>query len=219
MATTCANCQQPIVSSYFTVGDKVACERCKFQLEAALAQPVGFGGFMRSLLLGSAAGLAGAAVWWGIRTATQYELGLIAIAIGYFVGMGVRSGSRGLGGLGFQILAVLLTYFWIAANYVPDVLAGWEAGEQAAQQEGGAEGSGEGGASGDPSGEQAPAPLRIAVAFALALALPFMLGFENVIGIAIIAFGLYQAWAMNRRAEIAVAGPFSLAPGAPATPA
>ena len=207
------------MSSYFTVGDKVACERCKFQLEAALAQPVGFGGFTRSLLLGSAAGLIGAAVWWGIRMATQYELGLIAIAIGYFVGMGVRSGSRGLGGLGFQILAVLLTYFWIAANYVPDVLTSWDDEAQAAQPAGLPVDGADADASEGESGERAPVAIRVAFAFALALALPFLMGLENIIGIAIIAFGLYQAWAMNRRTEIAVAGPFSLAPGAPATPA
>jgi hypothetical protein len=212
-SATCSACRQPIASTYYTLGDQVACERCKGELELALQRPAGFTGLARALVLGSAAGLIGAAVWYGIRVASGYELGIIAIAIGFFVGVAVKRGSGGRGGLAFQLLAVALTYFWIAANYAPDILAAMD-GEQAQSSD-----------PAPPGPEQesfgaAPAALKVGVALAMAMALPFLMGVENLIGILIIAFGLYQAWSINRLTRIAVAGPFSLAstpaPGASA---
>jgi hypothetical protein len=47
----------------------------------------------------------------------------------------------------------------------------------------------------------------------LALALPFLQGFSNLIGIAILAFGVYEAWRVNRRLKIEVSGPFAPGPG------
>jgi hypothetical protein len=42
-------------------------------------------------------------------------------------------------------------------------------------------------------------------------AIPFLAGFENIIGLVIIAIGLYEAWKLNKRAELNVAGPFKVA--------
>ncbi len=197
---TCSSCQQPIGASYFTVTGQVACERCKSAVEAVLQTSAGVGGFARALVLGSLAGIAGAAVWYGIRAVTGYELGLIAIGVGYFVGYGVRKGSGGRGGLAFQVLAVVLTYVWIAANYVPDIAAAF--GEADAAQEAGA---------GDVEGGEYPAPVFAFAVVSTALALPFLTGLENALGILIIGFALFEAWKINRRVEIAVAGPFALA--------
>lgn len=198
----CSACKQAIASSYFTVGGQVACERCKAEIELALQRSPGAGGVLRAVLLGSLAGLAGAAVWYGVRAATDYELGIIAIAIGWGVGTAVRHASGGRGGRGYQVLAVALTYFWIAANYVPDLVANF--GTQAADS-----------AEAEPVAET-PLAVKIALAAVLALALPFMQGFENVIGILIIGFGLYQAWQMTGRVVVAVEGPFSVGQGAAA---
>jgi hypothetical protein len=117
------------------------------------------------------------------------------------VGLGVRHGSGGRGGRGFQVLAVVLTYFWITANYVPDII------QAVVSHEGTAE---------------PPSPagflLAVVVLFGYAMASPFLMGIGNVIGILIISFGLYQAWKLNTPAAVAVAGPFRLAPAAPAAP-
>ena len=40
--------------------------------------------------------------------------------------------------------------------------------------------------------------------------LPFLMGFENAIGILIIGFALWQAFRMNARAKIELQGPFRL---------
>ncbi len=201
---TCGACKQPISGSYFTVGGQIACERCKSELELALQQRPGFGGFVRATLLGSLAGAAGAAVWYGVRAATDYELGLIAIAVGYGVGVAVKKGSGGRGGPLFQALAIALTYFWIAANYIPDIAANLN--EPTAEEAS----AGELGASADGTSSNLEGPAFAVAVVVTALALPFLMGFENAIGILIIGFALYEAWKINKRVAIPVAGPFAL---------
>jgi hypothetical protein len=49
--------------------------------------------------------------------------------------------------------------------------------------------------------------------FAVAAALPFLAGFENILGLLIIAFGLWEAWKLNKRQELEILGPLTI--GAP----
>ena len=44
--------------------------------------------------------------------------------------------------------------------------------------------------------------------FGLMLALPFLSGIENIIGIVIIAIGVYEAWKINKRP--AITGPHAV---------
>ena len=120
VGTTCAACNRPIESTYFAVGEKVVCPACVAQLNA----PPGGTKLSRlffASLLGIGAGLVGAAIWFAIRRFAGLEIGLVAIAVGLMVGAAVRKGSGGVGGRGYQILAVLITYCCIAANYMPDI--------------------------------------------------------------------------------------------------
>jgi len=43
---------------------------------------------------------------------------------------------------------------------------------------------------------------------------PFLAGFENILGLVIIGFALFQAWKMNRRAPLAISGPYAVGRGA-----
>jgi hypothetical protein len=54
--------------------------------------------------------------------------------------------------------------------------------------------------------------LALAFIVGLAFAAPFLAGAENVIGILIILFALYEAWKLNRRRPFVVAGPFQVTP-------
>ena len=143
----CGSCQQAIAGSYFTVGTQVTCERCKTDIELGLQQSPGASAFLRAILYGSLWGLLGATAWWAVRVFAGYEVGLIAVGIGYFVGRSVQRACGGRGGLRFRVLAVALTYFWIAANYVPDIVS-----ELASANESSTEVAGE-------SAEAAPAEL------------------------------------------------------------
>lgn len=44
------------------------------------------------------------------------------------------------------------------------------------------------------------------------LAMPFLAGMDNIIGLLIIGFGLYQAWSLNRKTVLDITGPFRIQP-------
>ena len=63
------------------------------------------------------------------------------------------------------------------------------------------------------SPEEQPGVLFSLLLFALVcLAAPFLAGFENIIGLLIIAIGLYEAWKLNQRLVVNITGPFEVAP-------
>jgi hypothetical protein len=249
----CAGCGQPIIDAYWQVNAAVACERCKNGLarERATRRP---GRFLLAGLYGTLAAAAGAAVWYAVRAATDYEFGLLAIFIGLGVGFAVKRGAQGRGGWAYQALAMFLTYMAIVSTYVPMLVKAL--GDQARAQEAAiaaapaAPGAlvrpassaatepaapapaatppaaptspAQPPAAGDaPAAAETPAPslggLLLALAFVLALAAaaPFLAGLENLMGLAIIGFGLYEAWKINRAQPLAVTGPFE-AKAAPA---
>jgi hypothetical protein len=193
---TCAACGRDIAGEYYTVNGHVTCAACRTAIADHGAGRAGTRGVLTAVGLGSAAGLAGAVVWWAIRRYASLEVGLIAIAIGHFVGLGVRRGSGGRGGRGFQVLAVVLTYFWITANYVPDIVQAVLDGDRPSE-------SGAAASFGSVA-------LAVVFLFGIAMAAPFLQGVGNIIGVLIISFGLWQAWKLNTATPLAVAGPFRL---------
>jgi hypothetical protein len=194
-AVTCLQCHQPVGEAYYEAAGKTVCERCKGQIEWHLAEGAGFVGFLKALAFGAAGGLLGAAAWYAVRVLSGgYQLALIAIAVGWLVGRGVNLGTAGRGGVGFQVLAVLLTYTSIVMQYVPDI---WQGLAQSQQFAGPAR------------------VLALVIAVPLAFAVPFFGLPQNVIGLLIIGFGLMQAWRMNARPQVAFSGPYRVAPVAP----
>ena len=61
--------------------------------------------------------------------------------------------------------------------------------------------------------------VSLALFAVLILALPFLGGFANILGLVIIGIGVYEAWKINRRVPLVIAGPFPApAPGPTAFP-
>jgi hypothetical protein len=241
-ALVCAHCGVPIGDAYYTLGDVVHCPRCHDGVQDQLARGPGMLGCLRAFGFGGVAAIAGAALWAGVTYVTNYEIGLIAIAVGWLVGVAVRAGSGGIGGVPYQVLAIALTYLAIVATDVPEILDAWAAmpveeliGEDVQATESlvdvdvdreefervgaeprveisvittDAEAAAETGIPIDQKGELEINGQVIAAAFALALALPFMLGFENAIGVLIIGIALFEAWRQTRRARLQIGGPF-----------
>jgi len=237
-AVACALCGQSVWSTYYQVNGQLACERCKTDVELERNQGSGVGRFLRATLYGTGAGAVGAAIWYGVRAATDYEVGIIAIAVGFMVGAAVRKGSNGRGGWLYQSLAMFLTYGAIVGTYVPFIIQGLK--QQVATSEkltavpAGSPDSGsaplpeaaESPAAESPVAQPAPpaaagaeegvsagrgllALVVVAVLIAaLAFAAPFLMGFQNMIGILIIGIGVYEAWKLNRRVPLEIAGPF-----------
>jgi hypothetical protein len=61
--------------------------------------------------------------------------------------------------------------------------------------------------------------LALAAVIALVLASPFLAGVQNVIGILIIGFALYEAWRVNAYTPLHIEGPFQIGARPQETPA
>ena len=123
-AETCAQCGKVLTpDDRVASGDKVFCRSCYASLRAELAQAftdmssnINYVNATVGAVLGGAVGVL---VWWGFTALTHISLGLIAIAIGFLVGMGaVRfAGGKRSGGLQALSIGVALVSF-ACANYL-----------------------------------------------------------------------------------------------------
>ena len=227
----CAQCGQPLRDVYYEVNGRVLCERCRRAAEASWAAGSSTGRFGKAVFFGIAAAAAGSALYYGVLALTGYEFGLIAIVVGFLVGAAVKKGSNGRGGWQYQTLAMFLTYTSIVSSYVPlivrQVVSQDEtlqvgdsaifptAGDTAAQvitldSASLAEIGASAAEAEAPAGPSNPV-LIILLGIGFIYALPFLSGFQNILGLVIIAIGLYEAWKLNQRAELKVAGPFKVA--------
>lgn len=194
-ATRCAACNQALAGSYYEVDGRVVCAACHQRLLDAFQQRLATGSFGRAALAGLGAAVVGAGIYLAVRSATGYEVGLISILVGYLVGKAVNWGSSGCGGGRYQALAVGLTYLAIVCTSIPLYLQA-----QAA----------------DPAhsphmaGSGVVAVVVKAVALVLAAAVVPFMGGVPVVGLIIIAIGLYEAWKLNRRPLLRVSGPHAL---------
>jgi hypothetical protein len=208
----CALCQIPISDKYFTVGSAMVCNRCEGLHRNAGPPGSPFSRLAGAIGLGCVAAVIGSALWMAVTKMTGYEIGLIAIAIGWIVATAVQFGNRGTGGVPYQILAIFLTYTAIVMTYVPMLMAQIDpqskanVGAQIEQQ-----------ASESTLGAEAPVLtpeaetlIALMIAIPIAYTVPFLAGFGNLIGIVIIGFALYQAWRMTAKRELVWAGPFQL---------
>jgi hypothetical protein len=115
MPTTCAACSQSLGEAFWVEDRRFAlCDGCKSTREAAAS---GFSAM--AMAKGLVFGLVGAVVGgfgWGVITAiTGFNIGLIAIVAGAIVAFGITLGA-GRGGILFQMMAAVLTYFAICFN-------------------------------------------------------------------------------------------------------
>jgi len=237
--TACAACQKPLVSFYYQVNGRPACERCKTQIQYDEASGSAVGNLLRASVFGLLAALAGGAIWYAVRATTGYEVGLIAVVVGIMVGGAVRAGCRRRGGVAYQLLAVALTYFGICVQYVPDIIKAIR--DQPAQAQNAPNPATSNAAPSNPapsnpatvqvaaqpsaslpeapppSSHSVPVQILIAVGLLLAFAMaaPFLGGFQNIIGIFIIGFALWEAWKINRRVPMQIEGPFRLGAAVP----
>jgi hypothetical protein len=221
--TSCAACGQALWDTYYDVSGRLCCERCRRDLELLGSQGSGPGRFLRAATYGALAGALGAGIWYAVRALTGYEVGIIAVVVGFMVGAAVRKGSAGRGGRLYQALAMFLTYAAIVSTYVPMITKELMEGAKKAQAETTSRRAAPGAI--EPTVPAAtkisPGKALLAVAafglvvFAIAFVAPFLGGLQGVIGLFIIGIGLYEAWKLNRRVPLVVTGPFRVgaAPG------
>ena len=122
----CTHCGRAIQAPYYVANDAVICATCRPEVARQLTGGSSAGRFVRALAFGLLAAGVGATLYFVILALTGYEIGLVAIIVGLIVGKAVHAGSRRRGGLGYQALAVALTYSAIVVTYIPFILSAAE---------------------------------------------------------------------------------------------
>ncbi|MEM9189848.1 MAG: hypothetical protein AAGF12_11770 [Myxococcota bacterium] len=168
-------------------------------------------------------GLVGAGIWYAVRAVSGYELGLLALLVGFMVGYAVRTGAYGMGGRFYQGLAVVVTYVAICLTYIPDIAAEMmapvtmdvvmESETPEASESMPAEGFSsaelqerEDVVQADPIivEDGLPPVIAYVIAVPFSLALPVMAPIfdpgSGLISLLIIGIALWQAWKLNKRA-------------------
>jgi hypothetical protein len=213
----CARCQAPITAAYYEVNGHVVCSGCKTALEGA---PAGSGAsrMLRATAFGLGGAVLGAGIYYAILAATGYEIGLVAILVGWLVGRAVQKGSNGAGGWAYQTLAVGLTYLAIVSTYVPFIFK--SATENDSRSSAAAVAPATDSVTVRPVAATVDSSahrmtvgrfaLGVVALVAIAAVAPFLAGFENILGLVIIGFALFQAWKMNRRTPLAITGPYAV---------
>ena len=116
-AVVCASCGTPLTTEYYDVNGTPVCAACRAGLERHAADVRRPGVFARAVLFGLGAAVAGAAIYYAVIAITDFEIGLVAILIGYMVGYAVRKATAGRGGRRFQVLGAGLTYLAVGLAY------------------------------------------------------------------------------------------------------
>jgi len=219
-AMACAGCQAVLADEYFDVNGHSVCRDCSTRLASHAETPRGAGVLGRAAALGIAAAVLGAVLYFLVLAVTGLEVGLVAIAIGYMVGYGVRLGTRGRGGRRFQVLALVLTYWAMGLAYsslVVKELIQRSSARPAAEQ-GATSAPAETPASPLQADGDAGPPISLTTTLltmiGLTFALPVMVIVQSmpggIISAAIVAFGMMQAWRMTAAPQIQVLGPFRI---------
>jgi len=209
----CENCRQPLVSEYFDINGRAMCPSCHARIASAIETPRGAGPMLLAAMFGMGAGIAGAIVYYAVIAITNFEIGIVAILIGYMVGYAVRKGAGGRGGRRFQVLAVALTYFAVALAYVPLILPATLNAKPSAAAAPAAPGDAV-----KPPATASPIKLAaILIGFTVALPVIMVIGGlpSSLLSAAIIFFGMKQAWRMTGAPALRINGPYRVG----ATPA
>ena len=204
----CAGCHAVIRDSYYTAGGRLICINCADRILATKPPEPGTKGLLRAALYGAGAALLGTIVYFAVLALSGYEIGFIAVGVGWLVGKAVRKGGYGCGGWKLQALAVGLTYCSIVGSNVPlairTIVAKQSQSVTAAAERPVLQSPESSGASG------VGLMLGLLILFGYSLAAPFLAGYRNVLGLFIIGLGLYEGWRLNRRPQLVLSGPHHL---------
>lgn len=93
------------------------CAACAQQLQAELANASAPPDVLpRAIAMGALGALVGAGVWALVLILTDFEIGYLAVLVGFLAGMGVKYGARGATGRHLQKAAVACTFVGLVAT-------------------------------------------------------------------------------------------------------
>lgn len=237
-AQTCTKCGGQLRGTYHLLGESMICGKCRMEIDDKQTGGTGANRFLRATVFGIGAGIAGAALYYAFVKITNLEWALITAIVGLMVGKAVHFGSHRRGGRKYQVMAVIVTYFSLSLAYFPFAIDGVaEAQKQGQTADSAAVAAPDSTTQSrtdsiDASARAAVDSFRsnasagdhaalIGIGFLALLAflavLPVVVGMSSPLSALIMAFGLWEAWKMNRgEMAVTVTGPFRL--GAPTPP-
>lgn len=220
-ADTCQSCGAGIPDQYFRINGALACPICANQAQAKAPKDT-HAAFVRGLTFGIGGAVVGLIVYAAFGILTGLVIGYVSLAVGWIVGKAIKKGSKGIGGLRYQIAAVILTYSAVSLAAVPMGIAQYLKSEKAHKsavhlsQPSAPETAADPVTEEPPSTPTAPRPRlsKGALAerlFLLGLASPFLEFKESpssFIGLFILFIGLRIAWQLTDETTALVLGPF-----------
>ena len=78
--------------------------------------PASVSDVLGGLLGGLLAAVLATAIWYGVVAVTHWQLGIVAIAVGFLVGQGVVLGARGHASIALVVISVVLTLLALAVS-------------------------------------------------------------------------------------------------------
>lgn len=87
----------------------IVCSNCAHELERVYQAETEAPNWPGALLVGLGAALLATLIWYGVVVVTNYQLGIVAIAVGWLVAQGVMRGAGGKRGPQLQALSVAIT--------------------------------------------------------------------------------------------------------------
>jgi hypothetical protein len=118
----CTICRQPAGHWYFRVNGALACTPCAQSARNATPADC-HSAYTRALFFGAGAAFGGLVLLVAFGIMTDRMVGYLALGVAYLVGKAMMKGSKGIGGLRYQIAAALLTYLTVSMSAIPMGLA------------------------------------------------------------------------------------------------
>jgi len=212
----CHFCHQPIGTTYYRTNSAMTCASCADKLSRELA-PDTHASFVRAIVFGIGAAILGMILYATFEIVTGIVIGYAALAVGWIVGKAMITGSKGVGGKRYQIVAVLLTYAAVSTAAIPVWIhyAGQHKQTQQSTQKqtnSSQPGTDSDELQGTPPSSRPSAVVAIGTLLALGLASPFLeLSGDfagGMIGLFILFIGMRFAWRFTAARAPDISGPF-----------
>jgi hypothetical protein len=113
-----------------STGPIALCEGCFAKIDHIFEAETLHAQVLPALAMGVAAGVVAALVWYGFVAVTQYQLGIIAVGIGWLVARAVMFGSGGKRGgalpwisVGITLVSMVVSEYLIVRHFAVQALA------------------------------------------------------------------------------------------------